>query len=181
MSRRRGDGSGRALLAVETGDRHLLYLIAGLSGLRRSEQRQLQPCDLTPTGPNPAWHLRPAITKAKRLERVPMLPDCAAAIRPLWEATPAGQPLWARWPGHQTFDKDLRRAGIAKTDAEGRLVTYHSLRYFFCTLVGRQLPIQTVRLLMRHRDIRTTCNLYMDLEMTEVQEAVLRLPSLWRV
>src|SRR5438067_2523563 len=67
----------RALLGA-CGDRELIYLVAGLSGLRRNEQRQLQPCDLTPTGPNPQWHLRPSICKGRRLERVPMLPECAS-------------------------------------------------------------------------------------------------------
>lgn len=43
----------------------------------------------------------------------------------------------------------------------------------------RHLLYPIVRLPMRHRDVRTTCNLYRDLGMTDVQEAVLRLPSLW--
>jgi hypothetical protein len=50
------------------------------------------------------------------------------------------------------FDKDLRRAGILKTDATGRTVSYPSLRYFCCPLVGKVLSSQTVRLLMRHRE-----------------------------
>jgi integrase len=169
----------QALLNLDVGDRHLIYLTAGLSGLRRNELRQLQPEDLTPIGPNPTGHPRPEIVKGRRKDVVPMLPEIAAAIRPLWEATPPGQRLWSEWPRHQTFDKDLRRAGIAKTDSLGRIASFHSLRYFFCTLVGRVLPIQTVRLLMRHKDIRTTCNLYMDLGMTDVAEAVLLIPPLW--
>jgi integrase len=169
----------QALLNLDIGDRHLLYLTAGLSGLRRNEQRQLQRCDLTPIGLNPTWHLRPEIVKGRRKDVVPMLPEIASAIRPVWENTLPGNRLWPEWPRHQTFDKDLRRAGITKTDTLGRIVSYHSLRYFFCTLVGRVLPIQTVRLLMRHKDIRTTCNLYMDLGMTDVAEAVLLIPPLW--
>jgi hypothetical protein len=32
---------------------------------------------------------------------------------------------------------------------------------------------------MRHKDIRTTCNLDMDLGRTDVAEAVLLIPPLW--
>src|SRR5262249_14797703 len=46
-------------LALLNSTRHhrTIYLVAGLSGLRRSELRCLEKRDLTPIGPNPTWHL----------------------------------------------------------------------------------------------------------------------------
>jgi len=156
-----------------------LYKIAGLCGLRRAELRRLEKRDLTPIGDRPTWHLRAEITKGKRKEIVPMLAECVELIRPLWQKLK--QPtdhLFPRIPRTETLHKDLIRAGVRRMDDEGRYVDFHSFRYFFCTLLARHLPIQTVRLLMRHKDIRQTCNLYMDLGLTDVSEAIVRLPPL---
>ncbi len=85
-------------------------------------------------------------------------------IRPtVFPTTSACSPCW-------NSHRQARRAG--------RQADFHSLRYFFCTLAGVRLPIQKVRGLMRHRDIRTTCNLYMDLGMQEVFEEDWTLPQL---
>lgn len=157
----------------------MLYFVAGLSGLRRAELRKLEKRDLTPTGVNPTWHLRPEIAKSKRREVTPMLPDVLPIVQALWEALPSPTSrLFPRIPRYHTLHKDIENAKIKRFDEEGRQVDFHSLRYFFCTLLVRHLPIQTVRLLMRHRDIRQTCNLYLDLGLTDVAEAVSNLPSL---
>jgi integrase len=161
--------------------RKLVYLVAALSGLRRSEIAQLQKCDLTPIGERPTWHLRPEICKGRRLERVPMLPECAVLIRELWQQLPSATcPLFGyrNIPRSRTMHNDLARAKINRLDDQGRQVDFHSLRYTFCTMLGRILPIQTVRGLMRHRDIRTTCNLYLDLGLDDVMELLRELPRL---
>jgi integrase len=156
-----------------------LYTVAGLSGLRRSELRRLEKRDLTPLGEQPTWHLRAEIVKGRRREVVPMLPDVVPVIRPLWEAaTMPTTRLFPRIPRTQTLHKHLARAKIARQDAEGRWLDFHSFRYFFCTLCAKHMPIQLVRALMRHRDIRMTANLYMDLGLTDIGEAVQQLPSL---
>ncbi len=164
---------------VATATRHkTLYLVAGLSGLRRSELRQLEKRDLTPTGPHPTWHLRAEIAKGRRKDVVPMLPDVVGIIRPLWEAAPnPTDRIFASIPRTKTLNRDQQESGVVHTDAEGRTVDFHSFRYFFCTLCAKHMPIQMVRLLMRHRDIRQTCNLYMDLGLTDIQEAMTQLPK----
>jgi len=169
------------LLAAAPAGRRLVYLVAALSGLRRSEMVLLEKRDLTPTGDRPAWHLRPEIAKGRRRDVVPMLPECAEALAGHWQSLPApAARVFARVPRHRTMAGDLGRAGIPRKDELGRQLDFHSLRYYFCTLLGGVLPIQTVRLLMRHRDIRTTCNLYLDLGLSDVAEETLRLPRLLR-
>jgi site-specific recombinase XerC len=81
-------------------------------------------------------------------------------------------------PGHRTLSNDLTRAGIKEIDEAGRHVDFHSLRCFFCTLLAKRLPIQTVSKLMRHRDIRSTCNLYLDLGLADIAEATISLPRI---
>ena len=156
----------------------LTYLVAGLSGLRKRELRLLEKRDLTPIGDQPLWHLRPEIQKGRRFERVPMLPECAEALAPLWSSLSSPtERVFKRMPRTETLHKDLARAKVDRVDVEGRTADFHSFRYFFCTLVGKTLPIQKVRILMRHRDVRTTCNLYMDLGLTDVGEELWRLPT----
>ena len=87
-----------------------------------------------------------------------MLPELAGRIGPLVKAAETETTLlFPSIPGHRTLAKDLTRAGIARKDEAGRFLDFHSLRYFFCTMLARSLPIQIVSKLMRHRDIRTTC------------------------
>lgn len=156
-----------------------LYLVAGLSGLRRLELRRLEKRDLSPEDESPTWHLRAAIDKSRRKNVVPIHPEILEVVRRRWAAcrSPTSK-LFPRIPRTDTLNRDLRRAKVQKRDAEGRAVDFHALRYFFCTQMARHLPIQTVRLLMRHADIRQTFNLYCDLGLTDLHEAVVRLPKI---
>lgn len=95
--------------------------------------------------PKPEWRLRPEITKPKRLDIVPMLPECAELLAGLVAGKSPTDHIFASVPILRTFNRDLRRAGIVKRDALGRQGDFHALHYFFCTLTGRSLPIQVVK------------------------------------
>ena len=56
----------------------------------------------------------------------------------------------------------------------------HSFRYFFCRTVGTVLPIQKVKLRMRHLTLQMTADLYGGLEIADVAEEVWMLPPLFR-
>jgi integrase len=103
-------------------------------------------------------------------------------LEPIWARldTPTAK-LFARVPAADTLQQDLSRASLARQDEQGRWLDFHSLRYTFCTLLARHLPIQKVRLLMRHRDIRMTCNLYMDLGLDDLAEEVWTLPPVEKI
>ena len=143
-----------------------LYRLAAYSGLRRNELRHLEERDYT-LAPRPLWRLRAEITKSKRAEVVPMLPQAAAVLT-------GGVP---RMCMRRAFNRDLARAGVERVTEAGQ-VDFHSFRYTFASWLGRRLPIQTVRRLMRHRDIRTTVNLYMQLGIEDIAEDVMNLPVL---
>lgn len=163
------------------GPHDLLYKVAGLSGLRYSELKRLERSDVDLSNPEqPVWRLRASATKGKRDEVVPILPECVPVLQEVLRRAEQGarSRLFLRLPSDRTVQRDIRLAGIPRFDERGRRVNFHSFRYFFCTLLGKVLPIQIVRILMRHRDISTTCRVYMDLGLTDVNEAMLKLPKL---
>jgi len=176
----------QALIRVAPEPRRTVYLVASLSGFRRSELRRMQKQDCTPTGPHPRWHVRAEVTKNGRSADLPMLPDCAEALRPVWERLkrPTDRLFVDRYgrcavPHMVTLHEDLVAAGVARQDARGRWADFHSLRYFFCTQMGNRYPIQKVKELMRHSTITLTVDLYTDLGMTDVMESCWALDHLF--
>src|SRR5205823_1590373 len=154
------------LCAAAPDYRVTVYRIAAYSGLRRIELQRIQRCDCTPTGEQPKWHLRPEVSKNGLAWTLPMLPECAAVLRPIWEAAEPGQPLlWRMVPDIERLHDDLERAGIARVDERGRHADFHGFRYTFCKVVGGELPIQKVKVLMRHLTLQMTADLYGELEM----------------
>lgn len=173
-----------ALLASSPPRRSLLYRIAALSGFRRKELTLLERRDAVLDGDRPRWQLRAECAKNRRRDAVPVCPDALAAVRPVWETLPLPTSRAVRSPllpggvpKIATFDADLRRAGIPKADAEGRRADFHSLRYTFCRLMAEALPVQVVKVLMRHSSIKLTADLYLSLGIEDVGERVWQLPS----
>jgi hypothetical protein len=106
-----------------------------------------------------------------------MLPDCADAMRPLWDicSSPTDRIFRGLLGGcgvpHIIFlHEDLAAAGIARQDNRSRWAEFHRLRYSFCTQMGQRSPIQKVKELTRHSTIKLTADLYTDLGMTDVAE-----------
>lgn len=154
-------------------------LVAGLSGLRKNELRQLEKRDLTPTGDHPTWHLRPEIVKGRRLDRIPILKELLPVLLPLWQALPEPTSrLFASVPGPRTLRTDQRKAKVAHTNSEGKTADFHSFRYFFCVQMSKTLSIQKVKVLMRHKTIKLTADLYGELGLADVGEEVWELPPI---
>jgi integrase len=166
-----------ARLLQVAGPRALVYQLAAWSGFRRKEVRQLQKQDCDPHAG--VWHPRPEILKRDRREWIPMTVECAQLLKELWDTLPEPTSrLVPHVPKAKTLNRDLAKAGIAKQDHAGRVLDFHSLRYFFCTRLASVLPIQKVMVLMRHRSITLTANLYLDLGLTDVMEDNWSVPPL---
>jgi integrase len=166
------------LLAATPEPRRRVYAVAAFSGFRRKELSKLEKQDCTPAGPRPRWHVRAEVTKNGRRADLPMTPECAEALRPIWEALPVlnsrlfprqrrGRAATLMVPANTTVQKDLERAGIVAVDERGRHADFHSLRYFFCTQLARQQPMIVVQRLMRHGTINLTASLYTDLGLED--------------
>src|SRR5581483_10394564 len=107
----------------------------------------------------------------------PMVPDIVPFLKPAWEA--ARKPTDRLFPHtiwHMTLRADLAAAGIARQDEEGRWLDFHSFRYFFCWLLARTLPIETVQSMMRHSTITLTMDLYKELGVSDIRSAIAGLP-----
>lgn len=178
------DDEIRRLLANTPEPRRTIYFIALASGYRRKELTRIEKQDLTPIGEKPRWHVRATISKNRRLDVVPMVPDLAPVLAAAWEKLPTATSklvkdgLAVSVPRHETLHRDLERAGIARIDELGRHADFHSFRYTFCRLMGERLPIQKVKVLMRHSTIKLTADLYCELGMEDVAENVWSLPPL---
>lgn len=158
--------------------RRQLYRVAAMSGLRANELRQLAPCDFT-LGARPRWHPRPEIVKGRRLDTVPMLPECADLLTSMTASLGVNDRIFPRRVSSVSWHADLRRAGIRRFDDRGRRANFHSLRMTFCTTLARVLPIQTVQRLMRHKSITMTTAIYLDLGIADLAEQMDALPRLF--
>jgi integrase len=166
-------------MGAATAERRAVYLVAATSGLRRSVMARVEwrDADLSEPG-RPLWRLRAGVSKNGLAATVPMTPECASALASLFTGQPRTARIFQRIPRIRTMHGDLRRAGLTRIDSEGRRLDFHSLRYFFCTQLARSLPIQKVRILMRHQTLRQTCDLYCDLGIDDVAGDIWSLPSL---
>jgi integrase len=158
-----------------SGPRGEIYLLAGVTGLRYNELRQAQRQDFDLNSNKIA--LRPEISKTRRTETIPMINPAIGPIRAIFADTedPEAQ-LVSQMPAAKTIKRDIAAARILP-DAQGRRVDFHALRYFYCTVLGRAMPIQQVRIMMRHSDIRTTCQVYLDLGLEDLNTQQIDLPN----
>jgi hypothetical protein len=77
-----------------------------------------------------------------------------------------------------TFDRDLKAAGIAKADPEGRLLDIHGLRHSYCTMIAQSgANMQTAMKLMRHSTPAMTAR-YTHMNLRDLGGAVASLPTL---
>lgn len=158
--------------------RRNLYQCAALSGLRAKELHWLAPVDFT-LGARPQFHLRPEVSKGKRLDRVPMLPECAELLTRLSAGLGPYDRLFPLRPHPDAVLRDYAKAGVRAKDERGRRAGFHSLRCTFATVLAEVLPIQVVSRLMRHRSIEVTNALYIDLGLTDMAEKLDTLPPLF--
>ncbi|MCG3138649.1 MAG: Tyrosine recombinase XerC [Phycisphaerae bacterium] len=161
------------------GSRRTIYQAALLTGLRRNELKLLQWGDIK-LGENPRILLRAETTKAGRADVLPIPAQLVAdllAIRPA-DHTAAAR-VFRSIPKRETFDSDLTRAGIQKTDDRGWKVDFHSLRKTYGSLLAKSgASLREAMQLMRHTDARLTTQIYTDPRLLDTASAVDRLPRI---
>jgi len=173
------DDEVRQLLEA-TVERKPLYLLAVNTGLRRSELMQLQWGDLHLDAVAPFVHARASTTKNGKAADLPLRPEVVAEMRKLKPAAPEDSDfVFPRFPRIERFRRDLKKAGVAYVDAQGRFADFHSLRKTFGTNMARSgVPSRVAMALMRHSDRRLTDEIYTDENLIGTWSAVDRLPDL---
>jgi len=153
--------------------RALLYALAAGTGLRRNELRELRWCD---ADTERLWiRVRASSAKSKCEQRVPLRHDLAEALdayRP--EEVASTEPVFphALYPTARTFRADLKAAGIAHEDSEGRIVDFHCLRGTFITsLALAGVHPRAAQALAWHASVETTMKHYVDLRLLDLHGA----------
>ncbi len=171
------DAEFEALLSVADAQR-IVYLTAKLTGIRHGEMKKLRWSDLNLNGEKPSVTVRASVSKNHELACLPLHQDLATALREHRPANAANADLvfGKLVPRSKVFNRHLDAAKIVKTDAQGRVVDFHSLRHTFCTNLHRAGVSQREAMeLMRHNDPRLTATTYTDTSLLSLQSAVQKL------
>ena len=171
------DDEIQALLKV-AGKRRIVYLTAVLTGIRLGELKALRWGDMGLGAEKPSVTVRASVSKNHKLACLPLHLDLVAELlhyRPV-DAKAADLVFEGLMPRSRAFKADLEAAGIPKTDSQGRVVDFHSLRHTFCTNLHRAgVPQREAMELMRHNDPRLTANTYADASLFSLRAAVAKL------
>ena len=158
-------------------DRVLLYSIAIYTGLRSIEIASLKVSSFDLE--TKTVIVQASNTKNRKKASLPIHPTLLALLKPAIEKLPSSLSLI--FPGldpgqgipGKVFVRDLKRAGIAILDDQGRVLDFHSLRYTFITNLAKAgvHPGKAQRL-ARHSDINLTMNTYTQLEVDDLRGAM---------
>ncbi len=171
------------LLVKKGGKRGLAYLVAGCTGLRRGEMKQLLWSDVRLDGARLFIDVRAATTKSKKAAIIPLVPALADALQ---TARAKGINFTGRvfprgLPSVKTLAKDLQACGIAVEDERGFRVDFHALRHTFVSLLSTAGISELARVkLARHSEWKQT-DRYTDPHsiplFAEMDKLALSLPS----
>jgi integrase len=169
------EGEQGRLLAV-SGARRGVYLLALVTGLRRSEIDSLKVGDIvTARDGRAVLRVRASTTKNAKAAALPLRDDVVASLD---LARPPAVGLFPDGvPAMETFKRDLEAAGIPFVDESGRRADFHALRHTMVTnMQARGVPARVAQEYARHSDPRLTASVYTDSSQLPVWDAVERLP-----
>lgn len=156
-------------------DRSWLYALAAVTGLRRGELGSLTPESFDLDGPGPpVVRVRARDEKKRRGASQPLPGGILGGLRYWLASKPPGRPLFAfpRSTAHM-LAMDLKAAGLAVADSEGRVADLHALRATYVTgLVMGGASVKATQELARHSDPRLTLAVYAKLRPEERSAAV---------
>ncbi|MCC6126006.1 MAG: site-specific integrase [Pirellulales bacterium] len=158
-----------------------------LSGLRLSESLVLSwdaeaPFAVDFSGRRPVFRIRGEAQKSGRDEILPMTPDFAEWLQATYPEAErvgrvfkltddAGIPLEPLWVSKKVADMG-EVAGIIVNKQEGKYASCHDLRRAFGNRWARKVTSAVLMRLMRHGDIQTTMNYYVDLDAGEIADTL---------
>jgi integrase len=171
-------------------ERALVYRTLVLTGLRRGELASLSIGSLELDAPMPYAVLAAGDEKNGQGSEIPLRADLVAELREWVAEKRAGfTGSDSEFSNLQLFavpasllrvlNRDLKTAGIQKTDERGRTVDVHAMRMTLATMLNRAgVAPRTAQEIMRHSDIRLTMSTYTDAKLLNVSGALDSLPKL---
>ena len=107
-----------------------------------------------------------SVSKNQKQACLPLHPSLAKALRAFRPAKSDADNLTFKGlvPRSKVFNAHLTAAKISKSDTQGRVVDFHSLRHTFCTNLHLAGVTQREAMeIMRHSDPRLTANIILTL------------------
>jgi integrase len=162
-----------------SGSRWPVYLMACLTGLRRSELKALLWSDVRLDAEKPFIQLRAKTTKARRADVIALPPQLVEVLRSVSAKTDR---VFATIPDYRTVRRDLARAAIPWKDDQGRIVGLHALRKTYCTMLNATgTPVREAMSAMRVTDVKLLHDTYHDATLTSLSAVAERLPRIGEV
>ena len=173
------------LIGRTTGqERAVLYLLAGLTGLRRKELLNLTWDAISLSEDNNSVKVKASIAKNGKEAEQPVPPMLVSVLTLLKaQARPKNGDRvflsFSKWINTaELIRQDLKVAEIELTDRDGNEICFHSLRNSYISfLANSQTPAKVVQKLARHSDPRLTFNTYARTFEEAEQKAMNFLPS----
>ena len=195
--------AGDVFRRISGHDRAVLYLVAGMTGLRASELASLMPGSFTLAADPPVVAVEAAYSKHRRRDEVPLHPSLVSELREWLRGKSADERLWpGNWAKHNEacdmikHDLEMARAAwieevvsgtaqraereqsdvLVYRDKEGRVSDFHALRHRFVTeLVRAGVAPKDAKELARHSTITLTMDRYSHVTARDTAAAVARL------
>jgi integrase len=165
-------------------ERAILYLLAGTTGIRKTELLSLIWSDIRLLPESPFICVRACIAKNHKEALQPLAPIAVGILQALKahiRPTENDRIFPAFKKSINTADlirSDLTAAAIPLIDREGNEIVFHSLRNSFITfLANSQTPAKVIQKMARHSDPRLTFNTYARVLPEAEQKAVTFLPN----
>ena len=166
-------------------DRALLYLLAGMTGLRKNELLQLRWEDLHLDAEQPFVRAKADTTKNGEIAKQPIPPAVSNVLRALKgriKADLSGR-LFHRFAKYidtaLLIKSDLKAAKIPLIDRDGNRILFHSLRNSYISwLANSDTPPKVVQQLARHSDFKMTFDLYARTFKKSEHAAIAALPQI---
>jgi integrase len=171
---------GRIFAAAETPAQRLAYMLLAYTGQRAKEIASLTWGDIS-LGAKPFVLIRETTTKDKKQRALPLHPQLFLALKsesPLVHRSPA-QRVFAdgEFPRVRVFLRVLKKAGIERKDALGRVVHLHSFRKTFQTLgVLSGVNQRAAQEFLGHTDANLTAKVYTDIPADSLHGEIAKLP-----
>lgn len=169
-----------ALYRVAPKARGIVYLFLVYTGTRKNEAQSLLWSDLH-LGPRPFVLIRAENTKDRDKRAVPLKPQLAdilsAELDELKAMSSERGHVFTPFPSDDALHADLKRAGIERKDAAGRVVHFHAFRKTFQTWgAASGVGQRAAQELLGHSDPSLTANVYTDVAGLALHDEVAKLP-----
>jgi integrase/recombinase XerC len=171
--------SGKSIQCFSPEERARIYIIAGLTGLRRKEIASLMPRSFDLKATPPTATVQAACSKHRRTDVLPLHPQLIAVLPEWLRGLSPGQLLFPKLAKRRTWlmvKKDLERAGIAYETPEG-IADFHAAgRHTYITgLLTNGATLPEAKELARHSDVKMTMK-YAHVWIADRAKALANLP-----